>query len=988
MTTYSKRRGRRSLAAIVAAMLIASVLAVVAGSPAQAANTSSEALVDTNSDGKPDAREFGGRDRYDTANRLAMNFGKAEGLGNVPVAFVASGHMQVDAISVAGLAGFLDAPVLLTPSESLNGSVADFIEDYGVQTVHVLGGPAAVADSVVEAIEGLANKPTVSRIAGDDRYATAAAVASRLGGAAAWCGGTDAAAILANGGDVSLAYAMAISPIANRLQLPLLLTAADELPSATEDFITEEDIEHVVIVGGESSVSDGVSAALTTAGVDTVTRISGDTPAAVSAELAKLATGKGCKADLGLVSSDTVALVAESGLPDGVAASPVLASSYKNDSLVPLLIVGDTLPAPVSDYLAATPALVGTTKLHLNIVAIGGTAAVSDKVMQDALAAAASADALTVQITSNELVEGSTTEYKPPQINQSSVVLRFSDNIEPDQTDNPALTDLIRDNLMVNGVPARIAAATDTPPGVVPGDDNTDLCEPDIVTVNFVTGVTLKAGDVVSLTGGAKFGASKDQRTVAGASVTVPAAERDTTAPSVTVVAIKATLTGTEDVALVRFSEMDLDTNDDNDTIDSDEIVITSTTTKVPAADLNLGDDGAIVANTAADDGTPTGTVAALAAGDRITIKSGALVDKAGNKSRARTFTVLAAQQSPAIRMVTMSGLKHTAQAATAVPAAISGATQNALATDGFDGIKIAAKKGGPADGAAGNGWSIRFDRATGWKADPKAAVDIDVGVSGKDRVVSVRFNTGNAKFGDLKSALESNSAFDAMFKVTLPPDADSGVCGATANNPLVIKGDTPFARGTATSTSGGKTAVAIEVGFKAYAATIDVDGALADDVFAQVRTRYNAVPTNADGSARADLAETGLAATIGGLSGTDLAARLVGPDADGTTGSDVALADVANLATGAPATSVRYELETGDPSLLPKVRDLVTTEAGYSRSVTGSDQTVDEAVPVATGYAADDSTTTKSQEDKNAGSQVRIEQSSNVKAPAFAPAA
>ena len=268
MTTNSRRRGRRSLAAILAAMLMASVLAVVAGSPAQAANTSSEALVDHDNDAAtPKVREFGGRDRYDTANRLAANFGKTEGFGQVPVAFVASGLKLVDAISVAGLAGFLDAPVLLTPMDSLNGGVADFIEDYGVQTVHVLGGPKAVSDSVVDAIEALANKPTANRIFGEDRYETAADVASNLGGGASWCGASEAAAILANGGDVSLAYAMAISPVAHRLQLPLLLTAQDELPMATEDFITEQDIEHVVIMGGESSVSDDVLAALTSAGV-------------------------------------------------------------------------------------------------------------------------------------------------------------------------------------------------------------------------------------------------------------------------------------------------------------------------------------------------------------------------------------------------------------------------------------------------------------------------------------------------------------------------------------------------------------------------------------------------------------------------------------------------------------------------------------------------------------------------------------------------
>ena len=75
MTTTKKRRGRRSLAAILAAMLIASVLAVVAASPAQAANTSFEVKIDHDNNAATDAvREFAGQDRYDTALRLAKNF--------------------------------------------------------------------------------------------------------------------------------------------------------------------------------------------------------------------------------------------------------------------------------------------------------------------------------------------------------------------------------------------------------------------------------------------------------------------------------------------------------------------------------------------------------------------------------------------------------------------------------------------------------------------------------------------------------------------------------------------------------------------------------------------------------------------------------------------------------------------------------------------------------------------------------------------------
>ena len=190
-----------------------------------------------------------------------------------------------------------------------------------------------------------------------------------------------------------------VGPIAHRLQLPVLLTAADELPSATTDFIEAEDIEHVVIVGGTDAVSEDIESALTDAGVDTVDRIAGDTAAATSVALAELA-GDSCNDDLAPVSTDTVALVHRDALPDGIAASPVLTSSYDQGDLVPILVVGDTLPASVRDYLAATPEEVGGKKLNLRIVAIGGTAAVSASVMDAALAAAASADALTVTISS------------------------------------------------------------------------------------------------------------------------------------------------------------------------------------------------------------------------------------------------------------------------------------------------------------------------------------------------------------------------------------------------------------------------------------------------------------------------------------------------------------------------------------------------------------------------------------------------------------
>ena len=902
---------------------MASVLAVVAGAPAQAANTSSEVLVDTNDDGIGDAREFGGRDRYDTALRLAENFAAAKGgLGNIPVAFVASGGTLVDAVAVSGLAGYQDAPVLLTPTGSLHGGVADFIEDYGVDTVYVLGGSAAVADSALEDIQALANEPTVTRIQGADRYATAAAIASNLGGGAAWCGGEDAAAILVNGGDASLVDAMMVGPIANRLQLPVLMTAADELSSHTAEFIEADNIEHVIIVGGADAVSEDIEDALADAGVDTVERIAGDTPAGTSVALAELAFDD-CSDDLEPVSDDLVALVHRDALPDGVAAAPVLAGAFDAGNLVPVLVVGDTLPAAVRDYLAGTAEEdAAGNKVNFRILAIGGTAAVSSDVMDAALAAAASAPALTVQIGNggsdadkegpddrrdvNE--DGKLDANDMPQAGDEKVTLYFSDNVIGTATDVVQLTAKIRDVLELNGAPARLT--TDTGKTAVAHAGSDDDCNPDSVTITFES--PLKPGDTVSIAAGLKLGAKEDQRTVGGASVTVPALVPDRTRPTVSVIMIAGRTT-----AEVTVSEGDpvLDTNTDvtlqNATANDSKVVV-------------VGSDGHLDFFAVDNDGNVTNNPADLAAGDRVTIASGAVVDAAGNRSLQRSFTAIAPHKSPRITSVLMSNLKHSTQASTTVPTDITGST------DTGDAISISAKADGAAAGAVGNGWLMVFDVASSWKADPDAAVDIDVWVNNSDRQVSVRFNSGDATYGDLKAALEGNSAFDAMFEVGLP--AVAATCSTALDMALGL--DATDRQEQAEATTGGRTQVAIEVRFNGYVETIDASELL-DDILA-------------DTAKRGSVTLTAVATDLGLGSALD------------------------KLDTTAPTTTHRFEALTTNPAMLPQVRDLVTTEAGI-----GTDP-----LAVATGYATDDTDTANVDESKNGASQVRIGRSSSVMVP------
>ena len=944
---------------------MASVLAVVAGSPAQAANTSQEALVDHDNDASTaTVREFGGRDRYDTALRLAKDFAEGKGgIGTVPTAFLASGLSLVDAVSVSGLAGFMDAPVLLTESDSLHGGVADFIEDYGIDSIYVLGGSAAVADSVLEAIEMLANEPKVERIAGSDRYATSAAVASRLGGGAAWCGGEDAAAILVNGGDVSLAEAMMVGPIAHRLQLPVLMTTADELPGATIDFIETEDIEHIVIVGGTEGVSEDVADAVNDAGVDTVTRIAGDSAGATSVELAKLLTGD-CKDDLAPLSVDIVALVNRDALPDGVAAAPVLSSNsdLAKGNLIPILIVGDTLPASVRDYLAATPEATDAGKLDLKIVAIGGTAAVSDSVMQAALSAAASADALSVQIgtggkaattdpaadavdpvdiNKDEKVDGN----DAPQVGDTRVSLYFSDNVEGNDadTDGDELENAIRDILLLNGAPARLSA-------VDHGRGTNAACDADVVTVTLST--ALKAGDTISIAGGAKLGSSGDQRAVGATSRTVAAPALDRARPTVHVILIAGQPTA-------------------NITISKETPLITA-----------LEDDATVKLRRAAggeeEDVTPAAGGLELAfdpaleAGDRITISSGAVVDGSKNQSLQRSFTAIVAQKSPRITSVLMSNLNHTANAATRVPEALTGgagtppddgddSTIGDLSTDAPD-IWILAKGDGAAAGAAGNDWSVTFDRASTYNAEKD--LDIDVRVSSRDKSVFVRFNNGKAKFADLKAALEARSAFDALFEVKVdadPTSVEGGACGKPANSNLAIKDLVRGADGSTADPAGGVTKVAIQVTFNGYINAVEHTELLTDVLKA---TLGRAVDDGAVTDEGAIMAKDNFPAVFAALE----------------------LPPAEQHAIVGPTLKHTYSATAMNAVMLPQVRDLVVT-AGNVDLDDPETTVVENSKEVALGYAANEDPATLADGEnvnvnKNGPSRVFIGRSSGVEAP------
>jgi len=108
-------------------------------------------------------------------DRVATAAAAARALGGTPsTAFLTGSGAWPDALTAAVPAGLLRGPVLLTDPAVLSAAARAVLRDLGVGEVVVVGGEEAVAPRVVRALE--ADGIAVTRVAGADRYATAAAL--------------------------------------------------------------------------------------------------------------------------------------------------------------------------------------------------------------------------------------------------------------------------------------------------------------------------------------------------------------------------------------------------------------------------------------------------------------------------------------------------------------------------------------------------------------------------------------------------------------------------------------------------------------------------------------------------------------------------------------------------------------------------------------------------------------------------------------------
>jgi putative cell wall-binding protein len=292
--------------------------------------------------GVPATDRIAGIDRYATASAVsAASYG-----AGAAIVYVATGAGFADALAGGPAAAFDRGPILLVERDAIPAATAAELARLQPDQIAVLGGTGAVSAAVEAALSAYA--PDVYRLAGDDRYATAATVSRNV-----FAPGV-AVAYLATG--EGFADALAGGAAAALDGGPLLLTARGSLPDATADELARLAPGRVIVLGGDGVVGEAV--------LDAVEAVIGERPLRIGG-VDRYATAAAIS-DARFGDTTTDAFVATGvTFPDALAAVPAAALRRAPVLLVP----GTTVPAATSDELE---------RLSPNtIVVLGGTGAIS-----------------------------------------------------------------------------------------------------------------------------------------------------------------------------------------------------------------------------------------------------------------------------------------------------------------------------------------------------------------------------------------------------------------------------------------------------------------------------------------------------------------------------------------------------------------------------------------------------------------------------------
>jgi putative cell wall-binding protein len=287
-------------------------------------------------------RRSSGQDRYATAVAISRQAFPS----SASRVYVATGRDYPDVLAAGPAAGINTSPILLVDKYSVPAIVADELARLRPDEIVIVGGAGVVSTAVESRLRDIG---PVTRLAGSNRYATAAAVARD-----AFPNGSRSA-FLATG--TGYADALAAGPAGARRNAPLALTHPDRLDPDTAQLLEDLGVVQVVIVGGSAAVSPAVERSLRDAGYQ-VTRVGGADRYQTAATMSQV---------LGIAPSRGAFLATGTNFPDALGAGAAAGAAGE-----PLLL---TRPGCMPTATWQELERLGTSMVNV----AGGTGAVSNR---------------------------------------------------------------------------------------------------------------------------------------------------------------------------------------------------------------------------------------------------------------------------------------------------------------------------------------------------------------------------------------------------------------------------------------------------------------------------------------------------------------------------------------------------------------------------------------------------------------------------------
>lgn len=771
---------RKRVAKRLASGLLAGALAL--GGLAISGGTAS-----ANTPTSPSTQRISGADRYETAVAVARS--QLNG-GNPTALVIASGESVADALAGAVLNNNTSTiPMLLVQKDSIPSSVSDFIADYkasistGSVKVWVLGGTSAISAATFDAIKsavttaGSLTPPVVTRVSGDDRYATAKAISDIAGV-------TDASdtLIIANGENGKWADALSVGPISAGKEWPIALTTSTGLQASAKAKIdaynaTPGSAKKYLIIGGTASVPTSVEDyLLTLSGVapSSIQRIAGVDRYHTNLLVQTWSLGGlALNPSLLTLNGQTLALVSGDSPFDALVSAGWAAAKGAHLLLTPAA-GGNTF----TNLLAAALAGLRDNQLGTNasLWVIGGRSAVNDSAKTAYVAASGTNLTSTLICPTRGAASGSKnlilvlSAGLPKSLNPGAII----GGLTP--ADAMASSSAMAPYVKVNGAASVIAAG---------GTDIGDVYENARQTWLIPLTALPTIGSTVTFSGwteGTAVGAVTPTFSIGASSCTVGA---DTTAPALTMRVLPGNATG----QLTGTGNRILVTSSESVSISSaaGNILVGGVATTTSAVITNLATGLAVGASGAKSFLIQLNDYVTISATNAIELRAAAVADLAGNPA-ATTVAASAAADATA-PTITVDGVSVTA----------SGQAAYAVGS-----LQVSAAATGAWDGAKGSSFTIKVTNQRGLLT-PTVAID------GTAKTIVVTADTGYHTVADVRQVALNTGLMSALATVgawkigptgagaltdKITANSAPATCGATCGQSTVtiaISGSEPF---------------------------------------------------------------------------------------------------------------------------------------------------------------------------------------------------